>query len=177
MVERREFSRLLELSELVHGSLPFDIRAEPQEREAVARRLEIPAIARLRAEGVVEGAGSGVVRVRGRLEADVTQQCVVTLEPVPNTVTARFERLFVRDGRAVSAVVVDPEAPDLEPLPAAGLDIGEIVVEELALALEPYPRGPGADAFLARYAGGGEPGEGEDESGPFARLARARPKG
>jgi len=50
-------------------------------------------------------------------------------------------------------------------LPAEGIDLGELVVQELAVALDPYPRAPGAEVPEAY-----RPPEVEEESGPFAAL-------
>ncbi len=63
-------------------------------------------------------------------------------------------------------VLVDPEGVDpAEPLPAEGIDLGELVVQELAVALDPYPRKPGAEV-PAEY----RPPEVETKEGPFAAL-------
>jgi uncharacterized metal-binding protein YceD (DUF177 family) len=172
MVVKHELSRIVELGELALGSLAIDLVAEPSECDAVARRLGLLAVASLRAQGVVEAAGRGAVRVRGTLVAELTQECVVTLEPIPARVEAEFDRLFVRSEEAGHLVVLDPEGPDQEPLVGDRLDVGELVVEELALALNPYPRSAEADAWLARFGRAG-PEERDASASPFARLARA----
>lgn len=176
MVVKHELSRIVELGELALGDLPFDIVAEAREREAVARRLELLALGSLAARGVVEAAGRDAVRVRGTLVAEVTQECVVTLEPVPGRIEVPFERLFVRTGEAGNTLVLDPEGPDSEPLEGDSIDIGELVVEELALALDPWPRAPDADAWLERFGSRG-PDAADEAANPFARLARALGKG
>ena len=65
----------------------------------------------------------------------------------------------------------DPEAPDEIEAEGDSVDLGEAIAEQLALALDPYPRVPGAAL----------PGEGEGEepppSGPFAGLAALRKRG
>ena len=89
--------------------------------------------------------------VTGRLEADVVQSCVVTFEPVPAKIEAEFDRLFSRDvpEEALDEVEIDAEAELPEPLVDGRLDLGEILAEELSLALDPYPRSPEADLRLA----------------------------
>ncbi|HIP78899.1 MAG TPA: hypothetical protein EYH07_10605 [Kiloniellaceae bacterium] len=45
----------------------------------------------------------------------------------------------------VQEIVVEPEGEDPpEPLPPEGIDLGELVVQELAVSLDPYPRAEGA---------------------------------
>lgn len=171
MVTKSEFSRVVELAELGSAAMPFEVAAEGRELGAVAQRLGLLALSELVASGRVEAAG-GAVRVRGTLRARVTQECVVTLEPVEAEIETPFERLFVRAGERPGPVVVEADAPDREPLAGEALDVGELVVEELSLSLDPYPRAPGADAFLARFGVAGETG-GEERSNPFAVLSEA----
>jgi hypothetical protein len=59
-------------------------------------------------------------------------------------------------------VVLNGAAELVEPLPSDILDIGEAVAQQLSLALDPYPRAPGAIA--------GAPAE--RPVSPFAALAR-----
>ncbi len=147
-----EFSRPFEIAELAKAALPFEIEATPDERAAVARRLELLELPELRAQGRVEAAGGGVVRVRGRVVAQLVQRCVVTLEPVENRVESDFERLFLRSGGTASTLVeVAAEEVDIEPLLGDILDLGEIVTEELALVMDPYPRAPHASEYLEAY--------------------------
>jgi hypothetical protein len=52
------------------------------------------------------------------------------------------------------------------------VDIGAIALEELALALDPYPRAPDADAILA--ASNAATDDDVEARRPFAVLARKR---
>ena len=63
------------------------------------------------------------------------------------------------------------DALDTLPIENGAIDLGEAAAETLALALDPFPRSPGADAALA------EAGVlGESEAGPFAALADLKRK-
>lgn len=142
-----EFTRTLVVDPLPHAGLTFVVDAAPGERAALARRFDLIALDRLAASGWVRrGAARGSVLLEGRLEAAVIQACVVSLAPVPARLAVDFRRLFVATsaGPAGREVVVDPLADEPEPLPGRVIDLGEIVAEELALALDPYPRAPGA---------------------------------
>lgn len=146
MVADREFSREIEVARVPVGGRPFAIAAEPSERVALARRLGLERLDRLRAEGTVARApGEPLLTLTGRLEAEVTQLCVVTLEPVPSRLEVELHRVFaLGQGPQEEEIVVDPLREEPEPLEGDVLDLGEIVAEELALALDPYPRAPGA---------------------------------
>ena len=146
---RPEFSRPLPLERLSGGDIGCEISANAQERAALARRFDLVALDRLTAELRVTRAGArGPIRVSGHLEAEVTQTCVVSLEPVRNRVEEDFSQLYTLDPAAAEAreVAVEPDQDEttLEPLGPEGLDLGEAVAQQLALALDPYPRAPGA---------------------------------
>jgi uncharacterized metal-binding protein YceD (DUF177 family) len=82
------------------------------------------------------------------LAAAVTQSCVVTLEPLE----ARIDRSFVRElhftpnlRRDIAKdVVLIPDAEEApEEIDSLHIDLGEALIEEFLLAIDPYPRAPG----------------------------------
>ena len=89
-------------------------------------------------------AGSGgLVVAQGLLQVRLTQVCVVTLEPFESTVAESFTVHFVLSGHLSSGD--DPDEPDELIYDGALVELGEATVEQLALALDPYPRSPAAD--------------------------------
>lgn len=162
-----EFSRLLAADGVPPGGLTVNLEATVEERRALARRFDLVSLDRLDGEMRLERAGEDLLHVTGQVRAALAQRCVVTLEPVPAVIDATFERLFSRSEpvEAQGEVEIDPEAELPEPIPSQGLDLGELLAEELALALDPYPRAADADAHLAQLGGA------EDETHPFAALA------
>ena len=76
----------------------------------------------------------------GRLEAELVQVCVVSLEDFASRLTEEFSLRFVPEGR--ENFDDDPAAVD-EIAYAGIIDLGEVAAEQLALALDPYPRKPG----------------------------------
>lgn len=154
MADEAEFSRLFRLRQLpATGGHAFAIAATAAECRAVGRRLELVSLAGLAFQGRIEkGPRDGVLIVRGTIEADATQRCVVTLEPVPASLEVAMERYFVVDGEAAAKeIVVSPDDEEPEPLTGELLDLGEIAVEELSLALDPYPHAADAPAVLRSY--------------------------
>ena len=153
-----EFSRPIPRERLGGQILIEEISATPQERTALARRFRLLGLGLLRATAKIEpgdGAhrknGAGLLRLSGHLSAEVSQACVVTLEPVPSRIEEDFTLVYSLETEPalalveVAEVVVDPEAEDSpEPLGAGGLDLGEAVAQQLAVALDPYPRVSGA---------------------------------
>jgi uncharacterized metal-binding protein YceD (DUF177 family) len=154
LADEVEFSRLLRLRHLpATGGRAFALEATPGECRAVARRLELVSLTVLRFQGRIEkGPRDGVLIVRGTLEADATQRCVVTLEPVPARLEVPIERYFVIGAPDPgSEIVVSPDDEEPEPIAGELLDFGEIAVEELSLALDPYPHAADAPAVLRSY--------------------------
>jgi len=146
--------------------------ADAAELAAVATLLAIEAVESLAVEARLETV-DGVFRCRGEVRARVVQACVVTGEPVVEEVAAGFERFLVVGPAPVSdaAIDVDPEERDVDYLDEPVVDIGAIAVEELALALDPYPRASDADAVLAASNAATDDAEARR---PFAVLARTR---
>ena len=157
-----EFSRHLPLARLPDDGREERLKANPAECAALARRFGIPAVNRLEAVVRLQPETGGGVSVRGRLSAEVVQECVVTLEPVTQTVE---EEVVLRILGPEEEPSDDPEAPDEIAAEGDSVDLGEAIAEQLSLALDPYPRAPGA--ALPGEEEGGEAAP----TGPFAALA------
>ena len=169
-----EFSRPIPRERLGGRVVVEEISAAPQERAALARRFGLLGLDLLAATLRIEpGGGNGPLRLDGHLSAEVTQACVVTLEPVASRVEVNFSLLYnldagpVPESAGTEDVVVDPEAEEpAEPVGPDGLDLGEAVAQQLAVALNPYPRAPGAALSEAGTTEGAE----DAPKGPFAVL-------
>ena len=99
--------------------------------------------------------------VCGRLTADVVQSCVVTGKPLPESVDFTLEERYVRLVDDIRSVEVDLDG--VEPLKNGFIDLGEMVIQSLALAVTAWPRATDA----AEYT---EP-EPVKSDHPFAGLA------
>ena len=144
--DSQEFSRFVEADSVGTHRMERRISANPEERAALAKRFDLLAIARLEAVFSLKRAGGGVIHVSGELQAEVTQSCVVTLAPVPAKVAESFSADFAdEDRRKMPDLDLDFEADDPpEPILNGHIDLGELAAEQLALALDPYPRAPDA---------------------------------
>ena len=143
-----EFSRPVVIDEIGEREVVRDIEANDEERAALGKRFGLVSLGRLKASVHLKWVqGRKLLKLTGAFEADVEQSCVVTLEPVQEHIAESLDILFERpakpavpDERTVDVTSVE----DAEPLPETELDIGEVVAEELALSLNPYPRKPDA---------------------------------
>lgn len=179
-VPGKEFSHVVEVDRIGPQGLQMQLEADQAARAALARRLRILDILSLKADlKLAPEALAGHYRLTGRIEAEVDQACVVSLEPVRQQVNETFVRRFGPETEAGpedelgedEAEWLDPDADDPPDQVVGGLiDLGEVVAEELALGLDPYPRKPGAEVPDTYRE---VPEEGSKIS-PFAALAKLK---
>jgi hypothetical protein len=141
------------------------VKATPEECAALAQDFGLPAIRSL--EGRFQLSGTPArVKAAGRITADITQICVVTLDPFDSRLEEDVDLEFeVPRERADEGG--DPDHADLDrpdEIVAGQIDFGAVVAEFLALGLDPYPRKPGAE-----FAAGSAPEAAPDS--PFAALS------
>ena len=120
-----------------------------------------------------------MVKVSGTLHADVEQVCGVTVTPFLARVEESFERFYatpataaaLATGELVDELEIDPLADDPpDPIIDGRIDIGELVAEELALAIDPFPRLPGAEFVAPPELAPPANDLGPDRQLPFAAL-------
>ena len=153
------------------------VEATPAQRAAIAERLGILSVDHLRAELTAMSLRGGI-RVTGQLDAAVTQECVVSFQPVPETISEPLDRVFLPGGgdsqpAPGSEVFVDLEGEDQpDHFEGPEVDFSEYLVETLSLALNPYPRIPGAKVEDDRTFSDDEAPE-----SPFASLKSLKSEG
>lgn len=120
----------------------------------------------------------GGMRVTGRLTAAIVQPSVVTLEPVRQQIEEPIDRVFLPGGEKTHAATANAEifvdldgedAPDHFEGPEA--DLSGLIIETLALAIDPYPR---AEGESLDSLGLSQP---EEEESPFAALKSLKKPG
>ena len=175
-VPQAEFSRPMAADQIGPQELEREIVANPAERARLAERFDLLALDRLTAIlGLKRGRG-GLIQVHGRFEAEVVQACVVTLEPVRSRLSESFTVAFGTGATSAAAEAVigleDEDPP--EELIEGRIDLGEVVAQQLAVALDPYPHAAGA----GDKAGTSTAGEvdAEKKASPFAALRQLRPR-
>ncbi|MCF2515016.1 DUF177 domain-containing protein [Sphingomonas sp. G124] len=167
-----DFAHRLSLDRIRDGDR-LDLAADAEECSAIASRLGLLSLDRLEAHTVLSRDGEKV-RATGRLKAALEQACVATGDSVPAHVDEPFELLFLPEPKVGSAdEEIELGAADLDTMfhDGAAIDLGTAIADSLALALDPYPRSPSAEAAL-KEAGVIS----EEEAGPFAALAALKAK-
>jgi Large ribosomal RNA subunit accumulation protein YceD len=137
-----ELHRPVAMERVGPGGLDYVVEASRDECAALARRMNLPAVLSLTCRFRLEPDLGGAILARGHLIASIVQTCVVSLDDFTAAVEERFVVRCVKDGMETD----DPDPEALDEITYAGgiVDLGEATAEQLALALDPYPRCPGA---------------------------------
>jgi len=162
----QEFSRSTRVDALPRDGLELEIEANAEERAALAALNNLVEIGALSAKFRITKWRKGV-HVTGEVVAKVTQNCVVSLEPFEEEILSTIDvRYLPEDAKRPEAESLeDLDAPDV--MVDGRIDLGALAGEFLTLALDPYPRKPGA-VFEGAQA--------ERES-PFAQLLKKGEEG
>ncbi|MFK0688781.1 YceD family protein [Mesorhizobium sp. IMUNJ 23033] len=155
------------VARLPHKGLPVVIDADDRQRAALATEHELLSVERYRAELLVAPWKRHGVKVSGRVEADITQACIVTLDPVAAHIDELVEALFLPEQSKLGRqgfegggeIVLDADGPDSpETFSGDTIDVGALAEQFFGLAIDPYPRKAGASV---EAAGDTEPAESE----------------
>uniref|UniRef100_A0A9E7ZW03 DUF177 domain-containing protein n=1 Tax=Bosea sp. NBC_00436 TaxID=2969620 RepID=A0A9E7ZW03_9HYPH len=154
------------------------VRAEAEQLPGIATMLGLVSIEALEGRYTLTRNGDRV-KLDGRIAARLHQACIVTLDPFPVQLDvpvqldfapeediAAFARRNDRDDAEIDIEVLLNEEDPPEPIVDGVIDLGGITLEFLALALDPYPRKPGASFESSAGDTGTE--------SPFAALAKLK---
>jgi len=138
-----------DLSALTGTTRSVRFVADEADRAEIADRLRIVAIGRFELDGTLRRRGKDGALFEGHVIADVTQSCVVTLEPVEDHIETSFSVTLMPETAVKHAreVEIDLEDEDFELVEGDTADLGDLAVQYLALELNPYPRAPGAETL------------------------------
>lgn len=158
-----DFTHVVDIRSLPAKGANFTLEAPESAYPAIAARLGIPAVRRLAGRISLKPTAAGV-SLEGELDAQFSRVCVRSLEPMEETLSESFAIAFARDAANDGDVEdLDYEAP--EPLEGETLDLADILIQQAALAMDPYPARDDAEI-------GGSTSDPADVS-PFAVLKGA----
>lgn len=165
----------IRIGDLAAGPVHRVLSPDSGERQALARRLGLEALDSLEAELDIRAWMDGC-EVAGRFKGDVVQVCGVSLEPFSQPVSGEIQVRLVPPGspslpvdEGDGEVEISLETPDPpEVLDGDVVDLGELLEEHLALAIDPFPRKPGV---VFEWEAGPDP------TSPFAALRTLKDSG
>jgi uncharacterized metal-binding protein YceD (DUF177 family) len=140
------------VAQIPDTGLHRDIEADAAMRAAMAEIAGLREISRARASFVLMPRNGGRVRVTGRVQARVGQNCVVTLDPVENDIDEEVDLIFAPMGHIPELAEPTDDADEgptdmtdaPEPIENGAIDLGRLATDVLYLAIDPYPRKEGA---------------------------------
>lgn len=168
------FDAVVRIDKLPAGGRSLSVEANEIERAAIAQAMDILSVEQFFATLTIVPMRGGL-RAQGQLRASVTQASVVSFEPVPETVFEEIDRVFLpAQGEAQSPapgaeIYIDLENDDFpDHIDGPEVDLSALLLETLALALDPYPRRPGESLDTLGVS------VNDVEESPFAKLARLK---
>lgn len=143
-------SRVIEVSSLEETGTRHVLEPTETELAAIARRLDLPAVNKLRGEFKLTPTPVGVDIVL-HIDAETVRTCVASLEPMIEKIREEIRMSFDRN-------YVEDDAEDFsesvilrEPLRGGEIDIGELLVQHLSLSLNPFPRRADAESLAGKF--------------------------
>jgi hypothetical protein len=157
--------------------MSVSLDATPEQLAALACAHHLLEAKAFHADLVVSPWKRGGVALSGRVEGDIVQECIVTLDPVEAHVDERISAVFIPEGSKLDRfeklsggeMILDPEGPDSpESFSGTSIDVGALAEEFFALGIDPYPRKEGIEPFATA-----DVEEGSQTSGTLAEKLAA----
>ena len=131
-----EFCRPVMLEDIGPARKSVHLEADPGESAALARRFDLPAIGKLDARLRVHQPDRGIFEIVGDFTAELVVDgpdgpvSLIVSEPLKETHVSAAVASTLRPAQ-------DEEWMDAEPIAGDRIDLGELVAQHLALALDP----------------------------------------
>ena len=156
-----EWSHKIEAEDISSKAMHVNIEPTEQQCKDLARRMHIEAIDSAKASLTIQRDSKNMnIHVTGQLKAVISQNCVVSLEPIESVIETQVEGWFADPGSVISITkarhekdskshdaelqILD-EKDDPEPFVDGHIDLGELAAQYLSLAIDPYPHKEGVD--------------------------------
>lgn len=168
------FDAIIRIDRLPATGRDLKVTLDEPTRARLAEELKLTAIDSFEATLVVAPLRGGI-RALGRLKAEIVQPSVVTFEPVGQRIDEPVDRVYLPEPHGHvkptpgSELFVDLEDDDFpDHIDGPEVDLSALLIETLALAIDPYPRREGESLDSLGVDLGNGP------SGPFAGLEKLK---
>ncbi|HWA30533.1 MAG TPA: YceD family protein [Rhizomicrobium sp.] len=176
MSDHPPIEQIYDLADISAGGAEVTVTASPPHLPKLADWLGVESVEKFRAVVNLKKLATNRYRYDADLTCDLTQSSVVSLEPVRTHIAESFSRELhvihhnhaAPKSEEVTLAAAEDEAP--EEIPSSRYDLAGPLLEELALALDPYPRSPD-EVFSPPEADEAPP------ESPFAVLKKLRGDG
>lgn len=148
----------------------FDLAPDAQTREKIAHWAGIDRLEALRLVGTLTPQGRTDWLLEAEFTGRVVQACVVTLAPVTTDLKEAVRRRYLAQLPEPGGEEIEmPEDTDTESL-SDRIDLGEVALEVLELALPAYPRATDAAPEALQATPPGAAPLRDEDTRPFANL-------
>jgi uncharacterized metal-binding protein YceD (DUF177 family) len=183
-----EWSVFFDVARLKDMGNHMNIAANEEECKNLARRFNILDIQSLEASLFLKQMPPHqFIKITGEFKATVTQECIVTGNPVTSEIADTFEGWYADSHQIISlnkarrekAIKAGEELPildedeDPETFENGQIDLGELVAQFFALSIPQYPRAEDAESSLEIIVSDDKKSAFEN---PFAKLAEWKDK-
>jgi hypothetical protein len=151
--ESPPFQHIYDLGDLGRAGAEVRLAAGGEELKQIARWLDVEVVEAFSATVQLRKHSATGFSLDADMQADIVQSCVVTLEPVRSHIARQVHRelhltqhrLRTRPHESIplGAGAGDDEVP--EEIDTLAYDLAAPLLEDLALAIDPYPRAPGVE--------------------------------
>jgi uncharacterized metal-binding protein YceD (DUF177 family) len=175
-VTKGSLAHLVSVARLPQNGMPLRLTANEKEWLALAKAHDLVSVQSFTAELLVKKWRKDGVKITGAVAAEITQTCIVTLEPLDSRIENEIDAVFVQEGSKLARpplsadgeIILDYDGADIpETFSGDMIDVGAVAEEFFGLAIDPYPRKPGA---VLETALDEEPGV--SKPSPFAKLLK-----
>jgi hypothetical protein len=142
------------VAQIPDTGLHRELDASATERQAMADVAGLREVLSAHAAFDVVPKSGGRFQVTGSVRARIGQTCVVTLDPIESEIDEEVDLMFAPEAEARRLADLIEEGQDDEEPPAVAdppeaivngiIDLGRLATDALFLAIDPYPRKPGA---------------------------------
>ncbi len=167
-----EFSRPFQVEDLEDGEVTLELAADSTELTRLQARFGVDALNAVTAYLTLSAQPQGSVKVSGTVNAALRQTCIISLEPVEETIEEALSVLYLPPGLDEPQDDGDFEL-DYEAFDGLTIDLGELAAQQIAGAINPYPRRAGVE--FGNHAQLGDNAS-EERDNPFAVLQALKSK-
>lgn len=167
-----EIDERLQLDKMRSGPRRQTREASPGECAAVAARLDLEGVKSITFDmNAAQSSDADIYEVIGQVTMEATRICSVTNKPFLDVTQAMIHELFTaKPAKATdedAEIESEIDTPDVELVEDETIDLGELVIQYLAMELDPAPHAPNARPDAEDVAAGLD----ADRILPFAGLA------
>jgi uncharacterized metal-binding protein YceD (DUF177 family) len=167
---------MVSVARLPQNGMPLKLTANEKERLALAKTHDLVSVHSFKADLLIKKWRKDGVKITGHVAADITQNCVITLEPLDARIEHEIDAVFVQEGSKLARpplsddgeMIIDYDGADIpETFSGDAIDVGALAEEFFGLAIDPYPRKSGAVLSAALEVEKDTP-----KPSPFAKLLK-----